>query len=237
MFHWMILGEIDALFGISSIFLALGLGYVTIKPPVAWLSPVCFFAVILLVIAFPILQRTLQARELAKIDIEKIEDLCENLALRPDNLSAKFRLAEVLWHRGIHAHAVGLAESILPQMNPNLFRSEHQAVSQWRRQLGGSFVPRPVKCLECGHFNPPGDHTCAKCRAPYLLLYARTAWLGPSIGRRILGTWIIAVVVIVGIPSTASLGLPTPVTVSLVIAEMALGLVILLGSFHDRARA
>ena len=148
-----------------------------------------------------------------------------------------FRLAEVLWHRGFGGHAVGVAQSVMPKMDPHLFREEHQSVEQWKHQLGPNFFPKPVRCLQCGLMNQPGSHLCERCKAPYLLLSARTAWLGPSIGRRILGAWIIALVLVVGIPTTASMGLPTPMVVLLVLAELALGLVVLLGSFHDSARA
>lgn len=237
MVQWMVIGDIDALFGVPSIIVAFGLGALTNHPPDPRLSPVFFGGVVITVMVFPAIQRGLQKREMARIDIEKMEDLYENLGFRPDNFSALFRLSEVLWYRGYHGHAVGLADSALHRMDPSLFKEEHDAVSRWKHQLGPNFLPKPVRCLQCGLMNQPGSHLCERCKAPYLLLSARTAWLGPSIGRRILGGWIVALVILVGIPTTASFGLPLPVVVFLVLAEMALGLVVLLGSFHDTARA
>jgi len=237
MVQWMVIGDIDPMFGCGSIFVAFVLGALTVHPPDPRLSPVFFSGVVITVITFPAIQRSLQRREMARIDIEKIEDLYENLRFRPDNYSAVFRLSEILWHRGFHGHAVGLATSVLPKMDPELFREEHQAVDRWRHQLGANFFPKPVRCLQCGLMNQPGSHLCERCQAPYLLLSARTAWLGPSIGRRILGAWIVAIVILVGIPATSQMQLPIPVIILLVLAELALGLVVLLGSFHDTARA
>src|SRR5579862_5005552 len=97
---WMIQGEVDGIFGVLGIGVALVMGYFSFMPPVEVLRPFTAGAVVLTVIIFPILRNALNTRELVKIDVEAMEDAYEMLRLKPENHVIRFKLAKLLYGRG-----------------------------------------------------------------------------------------------------------------------------------------
>ncbi len=230
--QWMIQGDVEAWLGLPGVLLAISLGVLTTKPPDPQLTPLLFMAVLGTVVLFPFVRRVYRDRAMAQIEIEQLENLHHNLLRTPDNASAKFRLAEMLYKRGYVGSALGLADEALPKMPPALFGAEHRVASQWRNSRHDpSALVRPA-CPRCRHANPPGVHLCEKCGRPYLLDVARGAWVGKGVALRLMGGWTIALLLLVGIPVTVkSTGLPVLWQVVLIVTQVGLGIFVMVRTF------
>lgn len=196
---WSIQGEIEPLYGFVGVVLALSLGGMCLVPSTRHLAPymtVCAFLALVLV---PYGRAQHERRELAKIDLDRVEKAYDTLRVDRKNIDARIKIAKVLYSRGYHAQAVILAEEALKNAPRALFEEELQMLKQWKIRP----VPQPVPgitCIECGHRNKAGQPFCAKCRAPILLHYARGNWVPPSVFKSLLLIWIAGGVSIVGIP-------------------------------------
>jgi hypothetical protein len=200
--HWMIMGEMDFLFGVTAILCSMLLGMVALWPAEPIYAPMALAGLVALMVVFPIVRRQLDRRALVMIDVEQIEGAYAMLAEKPDNASAMFRLAERLYERGLVGHAIGIGEKALQNMPQSLFPQENRAIQLWKRAAAGPH--RPLPCLECGRHNGTDSTHCEGCGAPYLAAYARGKWLGPKLAMRLVAAWVAAMVALVGIPVVAT---------------------------------
>lgn len=218
--NWMVMGEMDFLFGAVAIMCAALLGLVVMSPSDPVYSPIAFAGIILLMIVFPIVKRHLDRRELVAIDVEQIEAAYQMLSEKPDNASAMFKLAERLYHRGLVSHAVGVGERALAGMPQSLFPEENRAVNKWKHTVKPSANTLP--CLECGRQNGVSTVFCEGCGAAYLALYARGRWLGSALAMRLVAAWVAAMVALVGLPYTLKSIDDTVMVVALCALQVAL---------------
>lgn len=234
MVHWMVMGDVEPGFGLASLIVGFGLAVVATNPPEPYMGPVCFFGMTAMVVFYPWLRQNLTQRAMAKIDLEHLERLHEQVRMRPTNTGAKFRIAEMLYNRGYVSHAVGLAERLAPEMPLTLYPDENRLMRQWREAARGKIGDRPLACPRCGTYNMPGDYLCSRCGAEYLLLSAKGHWLGGFWGMKLLGAWVVAMIAVVGIPALASWGVPREAVVVGTVALMGLGAYVLLRAFLVR---
>ncbi|MEA2552486.1 MAG: hypothetical protein QOJ65_662 [Fimbriimonadaceae bacterium] len=230
MIHWMVQGEIDAGYGIIGVFLGFGLGILAINPPEGseFLTPVVMFAVVITVVLFVPLRSAINRHELVSIDMEAISRAYGQLEERPNNVGAKFKIAKLVYNRGLHGHAIKLADDALKGMPSDFFGEEHKLVDMWKRQGHDSASFRALPCVECGNSNPPGEIYCKKCGAKFLLDQAKGKWLGRAMVRKLMAGWVAMLGVSVGIPLCAT-ALP-PAAAMVAILGLAVLIVILLYS-------
>ena len=228
---WMVMGEMDFMFGTAAIAVALLLGMVAIWPTEPIQAPIALGGLLSLMIVFPIVRRQLDKRALIAIDVEQIEGAYEMLAHKPDNAGAMFRLAERLYQRGLVAHAIGIGEKALQNMPKDLFPEENRAIQVWKRSAA---TPRPLPCLDCGCQNSTENVHCQRCGGPYLAAYARGKWLGPTLAIRLVASWVAAMVALVGLPVTLSSVQEPALTATLIIAQVALAGFLLWRAFRPQ---
>ncbi len=220
---WSIQGEIEAGIGFIGSVLGLFLGVYTSLAPDPAVKPYLFLAVLGTVIAFPLVRYAEDRRARAALDISRIEGAYNAIGLRPDNASAKLRLAETLYGRGLAGHAIQIAEAALASMPASLFAGEHKMVESWRSAVHDPDAYQPLQCLRCGQMNPPGEVFCSRCGERYLLDYAKGAWLGPNTAKWVIGAWVVGVAALVGIPTVASSSLPPWAKLLSILALMVFG--------------
>lgn len=232
MLNWTIQGDVQAEFGIVAILVGLGMGFLTSVPPDPALGPWFFLLVLVTMAVYPAVRHFAHQRALAEIDLDAVRGAYDALALRPDNVSASIKLAEALYRRGLVGHAIGIAEIALQHAPPNVFQAEERLVQGWRVAANDPAYFAPVPCQQCGHKNPPGFTYCERCRGAYLLDYGRVMWMGPGVGPRVIASWAVGVVVLMGIPATAAAdALPVEVKVALIVLQVAVSVVVLIRAF------
>lgn len=223
--HWMIMGDIDGLTGTTGILIGFGLGIVALVPPVAILSPLSFVVVIATMVLYPFVKSALNQVELRSVDVEALQRTYDVLGQRPQNPSARFRLAQYLWKLGNPGHALAIAEEAVKQMPVQHFRDEHRILAAWKQNPLPPDVQRAIACPSCGFANPPGEIFCQGCGAPFLL-HRLDRRLGPgTAGRRMIAAWITMVAVLIGIPATSALP-PLLTIVSIVALLIFVGVVL-----------
>lgn len=228
--HGMVMGDIDALVGILAIFLGMALAILTIAAPDPRLSPFTFAAGLITAIAYVPLREALRRRALAKIDLEQLELTYERLRLRPEDTAALFKMAEMLYLRGLTGQAVALGQNLLPRMPRDLYEDEHRKVFKWSETLTDPNEMRPIPCLSCGRFNPPGIPNCAGCGREHLLDYARGRWLGPGVGK-IIALWGVGVLVFAGLPAWAMIPMESNLKIGGFVLLIFLVLYVLIRAF------
>jgi hypothetical protein len=184
-----------------------------------------------MLIFYPSIRTNLTNRAMAKIDLEQLERLHEQVRMRSTNTGAKFKIAEMLYRRGFVGHALGLAEALSPDMPASLYPDENRLLRQWRELNQGRVNDRPIACPRCGTYNLPGGISCEQCHADYLLLTAKGSWLGGYWGLKVIGAWMVAMVALIGIPTLASLPVRREVIIIGVLGLMGIGIYALLSTF------
>lgn len=229
---WMVTGDMEILYGVAGIGAGIGLGLATAFPPDKSLSPLILIAVIVTTVLFPFARAAMNRRALVAIDIEQMEKFGEALRLKPDNVGAMIKLAELLYKRGFPAQAIALAEKALVAMPPSLFRPEHNMVSAWKMVVTDPALFRPVPCLHCGEPTPPGELNCPHCGYPTVLEMAKGKWVPHGTGMQLIAVWIGALIVFVGLPATAKLSQTSlALGLALMVLQVAFGVWILLKTF------
>lgn len=229
---WMVAGEVEALFGVAAIGVGVGLGVVAAFPPDPALSPLIFAAVVVTTVLFPFARAAMNQRALVAIDIEQMEKFAEALRMKPDNVGAMIKLAELLYKRGFPAQAIALADKALPAMPPNLFRPEHNMVSAWKMVVQDPKLFRPVPCLRCHHPNEPGQLNCENCGYPTVLEMAKGKWLSSGTAKQLIAVWIGILIVVVGLPASAKFSQQSPaLAVGLIVLQLAVGIYVVLRTF------
>ena len=229
--HWMIGGDIDAWTGFGGIAVALGLGYEAINPPVPQLAPLTVIAVFITVIMFPFVRSAMDKRALKALDIESLEKAYNALALRPDNILAKLRVAKGLWQLGVCGHAIRIVESQLPHMPQNFFMEDIRMLKKWHMMKLDARFFAPIPCAECHTSNEGGLIFCRQCGAPFLLDFVRGKVVGTRLGKKLISTWISMIAVLIGIP--AAKAMPPIPSVIVILLMMVFASVMVFNSFRD----
>lgn len=231
MINWMIMGDVEVGAGVFAILTGLGLGWVTIAPPEPYLSIVCFVGVMSMVIFYPVVRANLTKRAMVKIDLEHLERLHEQVRMNPNNVAAKFKIADMLFQRGFVSHGMALGENLAEKMPKDLYPEENRTLKNWREATRGRLSSRPLPCPKCGTYNPPGDFRCVSCGEEYLLELAQGNWLRGFWGMKLLAGWLVAMVATVGIPTVTSLNIPRGTMIAMVLVLMLGGAFVLLRAF------
>ncbi len=203
--QWMVVGEIEGLYGAIGLFAIIGLGILAVSPPVKGLSLWIFFGVSASIVVYPILKTIMNRSSLAAIDSEQIDRYYSELLIRPDNVGAQVKLAELFFIRGLPADAIALGEEALKSMPQNLFRSEHQMVSAWKMQTVGADLLRTFACLRCHQKSPAGKIHCVHCGYQSNVELAKGRWSSDSVVGKFLAAWISILILIVGVPTASKL--------------------------------
>lgn len=153
---WTISGDMDGLSGFIAIGIGIGLGFMTISPPVAGYGWVPFAGMVVTMLMYVPIREGVRKRQLFAIDLEQMEKCYENLRTRPQDTYAVMRLAEILYARGLTGQAVALAEGALGGVPKDLYEAEWKQVEDWRRQVRDRSEFRALPCLRCGVMNSPG---------------------------------------------------------------------------------
>ena len=204
--HWTIQGDIDTAFGFIGILLGVGLGILVLNPPKGneFIAPLIMFAVIISVALFVPMRNVISRHELVAIDMDAIERAYHQLEERPNNVGARFKIAKLAYSRGLHGHAIKVADEALKNMPPDFFGEEHKIVDSWKRQGHDAATFRALPCVECGMSNPPGELYCKRCGAKFLLDQAKGRWIGRAMIRKLMAGWVALLGICVGIPTSVA---------------------------------
>jgi len=229
--HWMIGGEIDVMTGFGSIFVAVGLGYEAMNPPVPQMAPMTVVAVTLTVIMFPFVRAAMNKRALRQIDIEELEKAYAALHGRPDNVLAKIQIAKILFGLGVCGHAMRVVENLMPHMPARFFTEEIRMLKRWHMMGLEAHYFQPITCVECQTSNQAGDVYCRQCGSPYLLDFVKGKVVGTRLGKKLMAAWISMIAVLIGIPAASALPPVPGVLAVLSVLTLASGMVYL--AFRD----
>lgn len=231
--NWMIVGEIDSMMGLFGICFGLTLGLLSVSPPAPGLGPLFFAAAVVTLLATPIARMTIDRVALASIDVEAIERSYEMLRMRPDNYSAKLRLAKALYNKGLILHAVAIGEEALKVASDVAFSEEKYMLRRWKNQIPQAVKPtKDIRCINCGTMNEPGLILCKKCGHAHLLSYTKGQFVKPSIAKRLVACWMVAMMAIIGIPLSVST-MPPVAAVGVIVVLFAFGTYFLVRAFRD----
>lgn len=223
---WMVTGEIDALTGIVVLGLALGLGMVTIAPPVPGLGVWTFLGALVTTTMFPFVRRAMTRRAMLEIDLEQIQRLCDSLKTSPGNSSALWRLAQLTYHLGLHGQAYKIGEAAVGQMPRKLFPAEHKEFDHWKVVVRPSAI-RAAHCIGCSIPLTAGTVWCPSCGRAHLMDLARGRWFGPGTANKLIGAWALALIALIGLPMAGSLAVVSvPLAVGTTVGMIAVGVLI-----------
>jgi len=229
--NWAITGDIDPATGVVGVFMAVGLGYEAINPPVPQLAPLTVIAVLATVVMFPFVRAAMDKKQLRGIDIDALDRAYQSLAVRPDNVVAKFKIAKVLFDLGMCGHALRIGESLVPTMPQRFFLEELRTVRKWQMmQIEARFF-NPITCAECQTSNPPGLLFCQKCGSAFLLDFAKGRIVGKRLGKKLVATWIVLIAFLVGIP--AAKALPPGPCIAVVFTMITIAVSMVYFAFRD----
>jgi hypothetical protein len=203
MVNWMIQGDLDFISGLLGSTVAIVLGVFTMWPPVPALAPLFLFSIIAIIALYPFVRDILEKRAHVQIDVEAVERAYESLDEKPGNFGARWRLAQVLYTRGVTGHAVAIAEDLLEGADQQVFHEELRILGRWREDIRID-ASRALPCLECHAMNDPGELYCRRCNGKFLLDYARGRWFGRRSVRRLISLWAAGVAGLVGVPTAAT---------------------------------
>jgi hypothetical protein len=225
---WMVQGDIDFGSGIVGVFMGFALGVLTMSPPKKELTPLLFAAVLLTVVFFPLVRSALNRRSLDKLDIEAMENVYEMLRLRPDNSALQFKLARMLYTKGLRGHALVIGQAAIQHLPRQAFEEEHRTLNGWARTPMPPDMLRPLNCIECSHPNAPGVLFCQRCHSAFLMDHVAGRWVGRGQARKLLSVWAALMAGIVGIPFASSMLPPALALVVIVVVLAAAGVVVVL---------
>jgi hypothetical protein len=217
--HWMVMGDIEPITGVIGLGLAFGLGVASLVAELRAYNGFFLAAAIGTVALYPFLRQALDRREINKLDLETFEKAYAAAALRPDNIGARFKVAEIAFQRGYPGHAVKLVEGYMPNLDKRMFWEEHRLFSNW---VKGGIPPaafEPLACLGCGTATPVDRLHCPKCGAPVLLEHVRGRALNRGLAKKLLLAWMAMVATLAGLPVASAL--PGPAGIALVAILLA----------------
>ena len=203
MVGWMIQGELDLPAGVMGICASGALGYFTMMPPIPELAPVFVVLAFSIVVLYPWARHTLNARELARIDVETLESCYLMLREKPGNVGAQMRMARLLYARGLPAHAIAISEAAIKNLPRIGFDEEMRLVAKWRERVAPE-DRRKIVCVECGRENSLDAVFCAGCKSAYLLDYVKGRWIAKGQARRVVLLWSTLALALVLVPLITS---------------------------------
>jgi hypothetical protein len=228
--HWAVQGDMDVLSAFAGILVGIGLGMTALIAREPYMAPLILTAVVITMLAFPVVRSALNKRALDQIDMEAIERAYYVLSQNPTNAPAKFKLAKTIYNKGMPIQAIRIAESAIQQMPEAVFPEENRILKTWRgyRVPDGDGI---LHCTECGTANPAGEFYCGKCGSRFLLEHARGAWVGRALARKFVAAWTAIIVALVGIPFVGG-SLPAGAAIPIIVGMMALAMFILFATFR-----
>lgn len=196
---WMIMGEVDVVFGLVALFTLFGVGYLALNPPAPYVPHFLLGATSLTVLGWPAFARWRRAAEFREIEVNAIESAYERLRLRPLDTASKFRVARGIYALNHQDLAVALGSAALHGVNPRFYEEDIRTLRSWQNQPG-RMASNDIVCSECGHRNPPSEFFCQMCNAAHIQSYVRGEWSPKSFRMKVLSVWLVAVLLLVGIP-------------------------------------
>jgi hypothetical protein len=224
--QWTIQGDIDFISGLIGTLIGITLGLFTMMPPDPTLAPLFFSVAVATVMLFPVLQRGYNRRALHQIDIDQLARAYELVGGNAGNVGARLKIAQIVYHKGLVGHAVGIGDKCLEGVPKKVFWNEIRMVNGWRYSMTANEERRAIACPDCGYSNLPGDVYCGRCNGPYLLRHLRSGSIGNAGFRRLVAGWLITVLFIAGVPAAARL-LPPNLALLTVAGFMVVAILIL----------
>lgn len=226
----MIMNELDATVGTIALCVTVILGAFMFHPPTPLAGALAVWAVWLTMLGWIPATQLIERRYIRDSKAEEIETVYGTLAMNPNHLVAKFRLARLMAESGFLHHADALAQAVLPGMPKDSFREEYRLAQGWA-MAAAARTPTVVRCGGCGGFIPPGAAHCPACGAAWLLSgVSRRGGGGPV---RTVAVWGALVILLLGIGSLSALPLMGALIAGVVIVGLAGGL--LYWAFHPTA--
>lgn len=179
--HKMIDGEFPIAPGLAALVVDFVLIALSVISSSALIPGTVFVVALASMCLFPFAADQLDKADIRALDTDRLIRAYNAYAVRPDNISAVFEVAKMLYSHGMKGNAIGLATAALnslslkadPVSNRSLrdvFRTEEQLLKNWNREaMRNPAILRPVPCKACGYANPLECLTCQQCGAPYLL--------------------------------------------------------------------
>ena len=199
--HWWIDGEIHWSVAIGGFLFCLAMFAVALFWPDPTVLAPTLLSMIITVVFFPYAREKVAESEIRRISTRQLDQAHQAVVERPDNMTAWFAITSLLYEHGLKGPAIAVRERLLNglsnDMDPiknqsvrGMYAAEERMLKVWRRNLKGKKDPfAPLKCRSCGHINPCNEIACIKCKAPYLLEYARRARAKERITTRLIIGW------------------------------------------------
>lgn len=222
MISWAIQGDVEPMLSFLGVILCFGMGYVALVPPNDAYPPIICGICWLTVLGYPVARAVMDRYMLAQVDVEAVERVYTALGQRPLNPALRFRLAKLLYARGLVQEALAIAESVIQAMPRQFYRDEHLEIQRWGMQLRG---PRQAtfSCMNCHAENARGEIFCQTCGEPLMLGRAQGRWVGKKFMQQMLTIWVAIVTLILIIPFATS-ALPPLLGMVLICALVAVAL-------------
>lgn len=236
MVNWMIMGEVDGIFGTLAIGVAITLGIFTANPPRPELAPLFLLALLVMICLWPVIRASADARLDHVSKLDEIDRAYERLSLGRRDPGAIFKLAAACHQLGMKGPAMVMAEEVLPQLDKKYFGEQHALYESWRRETPIHGMFNPTTCPNCGEQNGPGLPFCPRCGEPQYLTLAENGWRPSSLSARVIGAWISGITVIVVIPVIGGTAWPLPLKLTLISVLVALAGFTLVKAFIKVAR-
>jgi hypothetical protein len=180
---------------------------------------------------FPFVRAAMDKKALRSIDIEALEKAYAALALRPDNVMAKIKIARVLWDLGVCGHAIRIVESQLPSMPQRFFGEDIRMLKRWHMMKVEAHFFSPVNCVECQTSNEAGLLYCRQCGTPFLIDFVKGRVVGKRLGRKLISAWIALIAILIGIPAAEAM--PPAPSIVVIVSMMLLAVTIVFLAFRD----
>lgn len=217
MINWMIMGEVDGIFGSLAICVALILGGFAASPPRPELAPIFLAALLVMICLWPVIRASADARIEHVSKLDEVDRAYERLSMGRRDPGAIFKLAAACYDLGMKGPAIAMAEEVLPQLDKKFFGEQHAMYESWRRERPVHGMFNPTVCPDCGEENGPGLPFCPRCGEPQYLTIAENGWRPNSLTARVIGAWVSGISVLVLIPVIGAAAWPLPLKLSLIV--------------------
>jgi hypothetical protein len=201
--HATVVGDMDAATGLLASVLGPFLGFLTIVQEHPWARVGLFAAITLTVVGYPILTSRWERRQRWLQDEDELARAYANLTAFPDNLLARWRIAEALVSRGFVPHAVAVGKETLQGQNPTVHGEEFRTLRQWERMAKAYTPVADVRCPGCGQPNGPQHLNCPQCGEAVYIELVRNP--GGRARTNSAGAWVAAIAAFLGIPAASAL--------------------------------